>query len=82
MCTNVTKLEKNQYGYNKLYSDGSIRFSLDDGKTTIKVYENNMNKEAMKAEFIIVVGKLTDELLNIAKENNLKVVEIQNQRLL
>ena len=78
MCTNVNKLEKNQYGYNKLYSDGSIRFSLDDGKTTIKVYENNMNKEAMKAEFIIVVGKLTDELLNIAKENNLKVVEIQN----
>lgn len=78
MCLNVTSLEKNAYGYNKLVSDGSIRFSLDEGKTSIKVYENNMNKEAMKAEFILVVGKLTDDLLNIAKENNLKIIEIQN----
>ena len=78
MCLNVTDLEKNAYGYNKLISDGSIRFSLDDGRTSIKVSENNINKEAMKTEFILVVGKLTDDLFNVAKENNLTIVEIQN----
>ena len=77
MCTNVTKLDKNCYGYNKLVSDGSVRFSLDEGDTTIKVYENNMNKGSMKTEFIIIVGKLSDDLIAIAKENNLKIVEIQ-----
>ena len=32
----------------------------------------------MKASFIIVVGNLSDELMEIAKKNNLSIIEIQN----
>ena len=32
----------------------------------------------MKAKYIIGVGKLSDDLINIAKENGLTIVEIQN----
>lgn len=77
VCTNVTNLEKNSYGYSRLVKDGSIRFTTKDDRTIIKFNKDSL-QSSMKAEFIIVVGKLSDELLNIAKENNLKIVEVQN----
>ena len=33
----------------------------------------------MKAESIIVVGKLTDDLINIAKTNNLKIIYVEGR---
>ena len=78
-CENVTKLEKNVYGYSSINSDGSIRFSSDTGKTIIKINKDSIENEKNKKEFIIVVNTLTDELVDIARRNNLKIVEIQNK---
>lgn len=77
MCTNVSKLEKNAYGYSKLIKDGSIRFTAEDDKTIIKFNKDSLTN-AMKPDFILVVGKLSDELFRIAKDNELKIVEVQN----
>ena len=77
-CTNVTKLDKNSYGYSRLVKDGSIRFTTEDGKTVIKFNKDSLTN-SMKPDFIIVVGSLSDELLNIASENNLKIIEVQNE---
>ena len=41
--------------------------------------KDNKNKVNMKAEFIVVVGKLTDDIINIAKTNNLKVVYVEGR---
>ncbi len=77
-CVNVTELDKNSYGYNKLVNDNSIRFTTEDDKTIIKVNKDSYEKSSMKASFIIVVGNLSDELMEIAKKNNLSIIEIQN----
>ena len=78
LCTNVTNLDKNVYGYSRLEEEGSIRFTTEDNKTIVKLNKDNINESNTKKEFIIVVNKLTDELFEIAKDNNLKIVEIQN----
>ncbi|MBR2139093.1 MAG: hypothetical protein IJ966_07375 [Bacilli bacterium] len=78
-CTNVSDLEKNSYGYNNLIKNGSVRFTTYDGKTIIKINKDNKVSHLMKAKFIIVVGKLTSELIKIAKNNHLKIVEVQDE---
>ena len=78
-CTNVVSLEKNVYGYNFMENDRSIRFADEDGKTIIKLNKDNYYDEGMKARFVVVVGALSNDLLTIAKENNLKIVEVQSE---
>ncbi len=77
-CENVSKLEKNCYGYNKLYKNGSLRFSIDDGKTIIRMNKDNKEILNNNPDFIIVVGELTDELINVAKEKGLVMIEIRS----
>lgn len=76
-CTSVTRLEKNCYGYNKLTKNGSLRFSIDNGKTIIRMNKDNKNQQDLKPSFIIVVGEITDELLDIANEKKIPIVEIK-----
>lgn len=77
-CVNVSELDKNSYGYNRLINDSSIRFNIKDNKTIIKVNKDNIDESEMKADFIIVTGTLNDDLLNIAKKNNLSIIEVQS----
>ena len=77
-CTNVTSLKKNMYGYSKLVSTGSVRFTTEDDKTIIKLNKDNIEETKMEKEFIIVANKLTDDLIDVAKKYNLKIIEIQN----
>ncbi|MDD6272706.1 MAG: hypothetical protein PUA90_04225 [bacterium] len=81
LYTNISELEKNYYGYSKLIKNSSIRFTNKDSRTYIKVNKDNKTKTKLKPEFIIVVGKLTDSIINIAKKNNLKVVEVKGDNL-
>lgn len=76
---NVSLLSLNCYCYNKLSDEYSIRLSDSKNGTCIKVNKDNKNKVNMKAEFIVVVGKLTDDIINIAKTNNLKVVYVEGR---
>ena len=57
----------------------SVRFSEDKDGYIIKVNKDNKEKINMKAESIIVVGKLTDDLINIAKTNNLKIIYVEGR---
>jgi len=77
MCINVSKLDKNCYGYNKLIKNGSLRFSIVDDRTIIRMNKDNKNQTNLEVNFLIVVGEVTDELLGIAKEKNIPVVEIK-----
>ena len=76
---NVSSLGLNSYGYGKLVNDYSVRFSEDKDGYIIKVNKDNKEKINMKAESIIVVGKLTDDLINIAKTNNLKIIYVEGR---
>ena len=66
------------YGYSKLVSTGSVRFTTEDDKTIIKLNKDNIEETKMEKEFIIVANKLTDDLIDVAKKYNLKIIEIQN----
>ena len=44
-----------------------------------KIDKRDKEKINMKAESIIVVGKLTDDLINIAKTNNLKIIYVEGR---
>ncbi len=79
LCSSIVNLDKNSYGYDKLIKTGSIRFTTINNKTTIKVNKDNIELSTMSPAFIIIVGLLNDELLNIAKENNLTIIEVQNE---
>ena len=76
--SNISELQNNSYAYNKLIKDGSIRLSTEDGKTIIKVNKDKISENQIKPDFIVLSGSLTDELLDIAKSNNLTIVEVQN----
>ncbi len=78
-CMNVTALDKNYYGYNKLVKNGSMRFSLVDGKTIIKMNKDNINKTNTEPNFIILTGDVTEEILSIAKESKIPIVEIKEE---
>lgn len=75
--TSVIKLNRNEYGYNKLIKTGSVRFTTNEDKTIIKFNKDRKNKNIMKPAFLIVTGKLTDELINIAKNNNIAILEVE-----
>lgn len=77
-CLNISDLEKNCYGYDKLIKTGSLRFTTYEDHTLIKVNKDRLDKHTMIPKFIVVVGELTDDLKNIAKKNNYKVIYIQN----
>lgn len=77
-CINITSLNKNSYGYNKLINEGSIRFTTKDDKTIVKVNKDNIEGSSMKPSFIILVNGISDELLEIAEKDNLPIIEIQN----
>lgn len=76
---NVSSLTLNCYGYSKLSNKYSVRLSNDKDGYIIKVNKDNKNKIDMRAESIIVVGKLTDDLINIARSNNLKIIYIESR---
>ena len=77
-CVNVSKLNKNVYAYDRLISERSVRFVTEDNNVIIKINNDNYNEQKMEATYIVVTSKLSPDLLEIAKENNLKIVEIQN----
>ena len=75
----MSSLGLNSYGYSKLSLECSIRLADSKDGYILKVNKDNKEKINMKAESIIVVGKLTDDLINIAKTNNLKIVYIEGR---
>ncbi len=77
-CLNVSQLTKNVYAYNTLVEGRSIRFTSEDDKIIVKVNSDSYNDKKMEASYIIVTSKLTSDLLEIARDNNLKIVEIQS----
>ena len=77
-CVNVSKLNKNVYAYDRLTDERSVRFVTEDNNVIIKINNDNYNEQKMEATYIVVTSKLSPDLLEIAKENNLKIVEIQN----
>ncbi len=77
-CKNVTEITKNVYGYNELINTGSVRFAESENDTIIKLNKDSINNE-IAPSFILVVKDVTDELINIAKNNNLVIVEIQKE---
>ena len=78
-CEDASKVDKNSYAYDRLVDNGSVRFSTEDNKTMIKLSKDDVNDIKNKVSYIIVVGKLNDELFNIAKKNNLTIVEIKSE---
>ena len=79
MCKNVVELDRNYYAYDRLNTDNNVRFSNENNETIIKLSKDSINKNETKVSYIIVVGKLSDELFKVAKENNLTIVEVKNE---
>ena len=76
-CRDVSSLTKNCYGYNKLINTGSIRFTTKDDMTIIKINKDNYYREKTFADFIVIPSKLNDDIIRIAKDNNLKIVVVR-----
>ena len=77
-CINVSKLTKNVYAYDRLLEGRSIRFTSEDDKVVIKINSDSYDDKKMEVSYIVVTSKLSSDLIEIARDNNLKIVEIQN----
>lgn len=77
-CMNISDLEKNCYGYNKLIKTHSLRFTSYEDHTLIKVNKDRKDKYTMIPSFIVVIGELTNDLKELAKKSNYKIIYIQN----
>ena len=76
-CINVSQLDKNVYAYDRLSEDRSIRFISENDKTVIKVNDDSYDDNSIKPSYIVVANQVTSDLIEIARDNNLKIVEIQ-----
>ena len=77
-CINVSRLTKNVYAYDRLLEGRSVRFTTEDDKVCIKVNSDSYDDQKMQASYIVITSKLSADLIDIARENNLKIVEIQS----
>ena len=75
---NISDLEKNAYGYNKIIDNGVIRFTTYEDNTLIKYNKDRIEGNGLNPEFIIVIGEVTDDLKRIAKKNNYKIIYIRS----
>ena len=76
---NVSNMSLNSYMYSKLGNLYSVRLVDSKDGISIKVNKDNKDKLGMKADAIVVVGKLTDDLINIARNNGLKVIYVEGR---
>ena len=77
-CKYISELTKNCYGYNKLVNDGNVRISSVDGQTVIKYNEDRI-KSLMKPNYIVIIGSVSSDIINVSKKHNLKVIEINKE---
>ena len=76
---NVSNMSLNSYMYSKLGNLYSVRLVDSKDGISIKANKDNKDKLGMKADAIVVVGKLTDDLINIARNNGLKVIYVEGR---
>ena len=73
----ASDVDKNSYCYELIPEGSSFRFITYDNKTLLKF--NKDKKKKMKAKFIIVNGIITDEIINVAKKENLMIVSLEDR---
>ena len=52
----------------------SIRFTTYEGNTVLKMNKDNIS-EKLKPTFLVTVNGITPQIKEIAKKNNLKIIE-------
>lgn len=73
----ASEIDKNSYCYESIPEGSSFRFITYDNRTLLKF--NKDRKKNMKAKFIIVNGIITDEIINVAKKENLVIVSLEDK---
>lgn len=77
---NASEILKSSYCYEYLPDDIDFRFSTYDGRTIIKINKDKkINKSSLIPKFIIVSGVITDEIVNVAKKDNLAIVSMEEK---
>ncbi len=72
----ISEITKNCYGYNKLIPTLSVRLSSFENDTIIKFNKDRKKDLKMKPDFM-VVKDLTPDILNIAKNNGLRIIQVE-----
>ncbi len=77
VCKYISELTRNCYGYSKLLKDGSVRFSTYENETIIKFNKDRLSTK-LNPDFVVVLGNVGDDLINVAKKHNLRIININN----
>lgn len=72
-------IDKTSYCYDLLPSDCNMRFINYEDKTLIKLDKDNIKPINISPKYILVVGNVNDEVLNVAKKNNLSIVVLEEK---
>ena len=70
----ISEISKNTYGYNKLNSS-NFKLSTFEDKTMLK-YIKDIKVDKMKPDYIIIKSEVTPEIINVARDNNLKIFKV------
>ena len=73
-CKLLSEVNKNCYGYDGMNENASIRFTTYEGNTVLKMNKDNIS-EKLKPTFLVTVNGITPQIKEIAKNNNLKIIE-------
>lgn len=77
---NASEILKNSYCYDYIPKDSNYRFVTYDSRTILKFNKDRLiNKDELTPKFIIVSGIVTDEIINVAKRENLAVVSLEER---
>ncbi len=77
VCTSIDNVKDNCFAYDKLIKNGSIRFTSYEDKTIIKFNKDRTNDNSCVISYILVVNTLTEEIIQVAKDRGVSVLEIE-----
>ena len=79
--SNYEKIMQSKYNTNKILSsipDNSYPIKCENG-IFLGINKDNINKTNTEPNFIILTGDVTEEILSIAKESKIPIVEIKEE---
>ena len=78
--SNASEILKNSYCYEFIPDNVNFRFTTYDDRTILKFNKDRIiNKNSLIPKFIIVSGVVTDEIINVAKRENLAIVSLEEK---
>lgn len=77
--SDASNILKSSYCYEYIPSNADFRFITYDGRVLLKFNKDKIINNKISPKFIIISGMISDEIINVAKRENLAIVTLEER---